>query len=62
MSGEGLAAFVIIPGKESCVKIVLVSIQNNIFFNLGLILKNNEFSSNVCRYLLGKGNIIASYS
>lgn len=38
---------------------LFVLLQNSVllFLNLGLILKNNEFNSNVCRYLLEKGNI-----
>ena len=38
---------------------LFVLLQNSVFFffNLGLILKNNEFYSNVCRYLPEKGNI-----
>ena len=38
---------------------LFVLLQNSVLFflNLGLILKNNEFNSNVCRYLLEKDNI-----
>ena len=62
---DHIALCVLIPGKESSMKIVWVLIQNSFccfFFNLGLILKNYEFSSNVCRYLPEKVNITANYS
>ena len=58
---EGLVSFAIIPGKESCMKLFWFYYRMVfLFFNLGLILKNDEFNSNVCRYLPEKGNFIAN--